>query len=64
MEVELVRGVCPRLRWYTSGEGGEQDEEPFLVDSKTRAYSFDASTGGVIHYVGIVVLRERDGALM
>lgn len=53
VEVECQQGVCPRLRWFDSGEQGG---EAFLVDSKTRAYCFDASTGGVIHYVCSIVL--------
>ncbi|KAJ7217663.1 glycosyl hydrolases family 31-domain-containing protein, partial [Mycena pura] len=36
---------CPRLEWST------KDGVPFLADSHTRAYAFDAASGAVLHYV-------------
>ncbi|KAJ7141312.1 glycosyl hydrolases family 31-domain-containing protein [Mycena epipterygia] len=36
---------CPRLEWFT------KDGIPFHADSHTRAYAFDAASGGVMHYV-------------
>ncbi|CAE6501368.1 unnamed protein product, partial [Rhizoctonia solani] len=39
---------CPRLRWFSTLAGRESpDDAPFLSDSTTRAYTFDAATGGV-----------------
>ncbi|CAE6422966.1 unnamed protein product [Rhizoctonia solani] len=43
---------CPRLQWFSTLPGRESpDGVPFLSDSITRAYTFDAATGGVLHYV-------------
>lgn len=44
---------CPRLQWFSTLEGRESPSDmPFLADCRTRAYTFDAMTGGVLHYVG------------
>ncbi|KAG8689890.1 hypothetical protein FRC11_015020 [Ceratobasidium sp. 423] len=43
---------CPRLQWFSTLPGRESPEGvPFLSDSVTRAYTFDAATGAVLHYV-------------
>ncbi|CAE6538194.1 unnamed protein product [Rhizoctonia solani] len=43
---------CPRLQWFsTLPERASPDGSPFLSDCVTRAYTFDAATGGVLHYV-------------
>ncbi|KDN45363.1 hypothetical protein RSAG8_04950, partial [Rhizoctonia solani AG-8 WAC10335] len=43
---------CPRLQWFSTLPGRESpDGTPFLSDCVTRAYTFDAATGGVLHYV-------------
>ncbi|KAF8685452.1 glycosyl hydrolase 31 family [Rhizoctonia solani] len=43
---------CPRLQWFSTLPGRKSpDEAPFLSDCRTRAYTYDAATGGVLHYV-------------
>ncbi|CAE6448403.1 hypothetical protein ACGC1H_005534 [Rhizoctonia solani] len=43
---------CPRLQWFSMLPGRVSlDGAPFLSDCVTRAYTFDAATGGVLHYV-------------
>ncbi|CAE6391128.1 unnamed protein product [Rhizoctonia solani] len=43
---------CPRLQWFSTLPDRESpDEAPFLSDCRTRAYTFDAASGGVLHYV-------------
>ncbi|CUA68775.1 hypothetical protein RSOLAG22IIIB_03635 [Rhizoctonia solani] len=43
---------CPRLQWFSAlPERASPDGSPFLSDCVTRAYTFDAATGGVLHYV-------------
>ncbi|KAG9127037.1 hypothetical protein FRC07_000922 [Ceratobasidium sp. 392] len=51
IEVDWSNG-CPRLRWFSKIPRLESPPEaPFLADCRTRAYTFDATTGGVLHYV-------------
>ncbi|KAJ6594391.1 glycosyl hydrolases family 31-domain-containing protein [Mycena capillaripes] len=45
LTVKIDFEACPRLEWFT------KDGTPFHADSHTRAYSFDAASGGVMHYV-------------
>ncbi|CEL62592.1 alpha-glucosidase [Rhizoctonia solani AG-1 IB] len=43
---------CPRLQWFSTLSNKKPSEEaPFLSDCRTRAYTFDAATGGVLHYI-------------
>ncbi|QRV77708.1 glycoside hydrolase family 31 protein [Ceratobasidium sp. AG-Ba] len=51
IEVDWSNG-CPRLRWFSTIPNLESPTEaPFLSDCRTRAYTFDATAGGVLHYV-------------
>ncbi|KAG9088763.1 hypothetical protein FRC06_001859, partial [Ceratobasidium sp. 370] len=51
IEVDWSNG-CPRLRWFSTIPNLESPPEaPFLADCRTRAYTFDATAGGVLHYV-------------
>ncbi|KAG8729445.1 hypothetical protein FRC12_020968 [Ceratobasidium sp. 428] len=51
IEVDWSNG-CPRLRWFsTIPTLKSPPESPFLADCRTRAYTFDATAGGVLHYV-------------
>ncbi|CAK5265429.1 unnamed protein product [Mycena citricolor] len=43
VKVDFSEG--PRLEWFT------KDGTPFHADSKTRAYTYDAMSGAVLHYV-------------
>ncbi|KAJ7267606.1 glycosyl hydrolases family 31-domain-containing protein [Mycena haematopus] len=45
LTVKINFEACPTLEWFTKGG------IPFHADSKTRAYSFDAASGAVLHYV-------------
>lgn len=48
---------CPRLEWFDLAQESEVEGvgievgEAFMKDSKTRAYTFDAASGSVMHYV-------------
>ncbi|ORY92423.1 glycosyl hydrolases family 31-domain-containing protein [Leucosporidium creatinivorum] len=43
---------CPRLQWFAKDNEGElESETPFLADSRSRAYAYEAVEGGVLHYV-------------
>jgi alpha-glucosidase len=46
IQVDLNNG--PRLTWFSRLKG---QEDLFLADAKSCAYSFDASVGGVFHIV-------------
>lgn len=46
VKIEIDYRAGPRLSWSRQGE-----VLPFLTDSETRAYTFDAATGAVFHYV-------------
>lgn len=48
LSVKIDFEKCPRLEWFT------KDGTPFHADSETRAYAFDAASGGVMHYVRTV----------
>ncbi|KAG9074671.1 hypothetical protein FS749_013748, partial [Ceratobasidium sp. UAMH 11750] len=51
IEVDWSNG-CPRLQWFSTIPGlGSPPGTPFLADCRTRAYTFDATAGGVLHYV-------------
>ncbi|TDL29099.1 hypothetical protein BD410DRAFT_3704 [Rickenella mellea] len=41
---------CPRLEWF-SKLPKYSNKTPFLADSNSRAYAYDAASGGVMHYV-------------
>ncbi|KAJ6489585.1 glycosyl hydrolases family 31-domain-containing protein [Mycena vitilis] len=45
LTVKINFEACPRLEWFTKAG------IPFHADSHTRAYSFDAASGAVMHYV-------------
>ncbi|KAF8199901.1 glycosyl hydrolases family 31-domain-containing protein [Mycena galopus ATCC 62051] len=45
LTVKVNFDACPRLEWFT------KDGTPFHADCQTRAYSFDAASGAVLHYV-------------
>ncbi|KAF7376546.1 Glycosyl hydrolases family 31-domain-containing protein [Mycena sanguinolenta] len=45
LTVKVDFSACPRLEWFT------KNDTPFHADSRTRAYSFDAASGAVLHYV-------------
>lgn len=49
INVDFVGHGCPRLTWRRPCNDAQA--EPFLADSRTRAYSFDAASGAVLHYV-------------
>lgn len=49
INVNFSKDECPRLTWRRPCSHAQA--EPFLADSRTRAYSFDAASGAVLHYV-------------
>ncbi|SCV71199.1 BQ2448_2787 [Microbotryum intermedium] len=59
--IEVNYAQCPRLQFFRSSSdvvgGAEEGTIPFHADSHTRAYSFDAQSGGVLH------LTERENYL-
>ncbi|KAI5478030.1 hypothetical protein MNV49_005493 [Pseudohyphozyma bogoriensis] len=50
IDVILEPNASPRLAWYAK-VGDTYELTPFFRDSQTRAYTFDAATGAVMHYV-------------
>lgn len=57
VKIDFSDGGCPRLQWF-------DEKEPLLADSATRAYTYDALTGGVMHYVSIHTLHCDDRQLI
>lgn len=49
--VKVNTSGCPRLEWFAKDSDGRPAPTSFLADSPSRAYSFDAASGGVIHMV-------------
>ncbi|KAL8286348.1 hypothetical protein RQP46_004365 [Phenoliferia psychrophenolica] len=48
--INVATDGCPRLQWFAKASDGTVDLAPFHSDSPSRAYAYDAQTGGVLHY--------------
>lgn len=55
VNVELEKGCSPRLEWFRSAGSEDEIGQAFLKDSRTRAYSYDGASGGVMHYVRVSI---------
>lgn len=52
VKIVIAYDGCPRLQWFAKGADGQvESETPFLADSRSRAYAYEAVEGGVLHYV-------------
>jgi hypothetical protein len=52
VKITITYDGCPRLQWFSKDKTGHvESETPFLADSRSRAYAYEAVEGGVLHYV-------------